>query len=159
MIKLNIVCVGKIKEDYFDKACREYQKRLSRYCKLEITEIAPERLPENPSKEEINSALKKEAVQIIKKLPEQSFKISLCVEGKAKTSEGLAKLIGEKTDIGKNIVFIIGGSYGLCESIKEMSDLKLSLSEMTFPHRLFRVMLLEQIYRSFKINEGGNYHK
>ena len=116
-------------------------------------------MPEKPSQSEIDAALLKEAEMIKKRIPEQSAVVALCVEGKQLSSEELADFVDSNTNAGKNMCFIIGSSDGLCDVIKKDADLKLSFSKMTFPHQLFRVMLLEQIYRSFKINEGSTYHK
>ena len=159
MIKITLITLGKLKEKYLKDAVDEYAKRLSRYCKLEIVELNPINLPEKPSQSEIDAALLKEAELIEKRIPAEAFVTTLCVEGKTISSEGLADFVNTNTNSGKNMCFIIGSSYGLCPSIKQKSDLKLSLSAMTFPHQLFRVMLLEQIYRAFKINEGSTYHK
>jgi 23S rRNA (pseudouridine1915-N3)-methyltransferase len=159
MIKCKIIALGSLKEKFFKEACGEYQKRLSRFCDLEICEIEPVRLPENPSAGEIENALKKEADQIIKKIPQNAKVIALCVEGKEMPSEKFAAQINEISAIGQGICFIIGSSYGLSNDVKKMADLRLSLSQMTFPHKLFRVMLLEQLYRGFMINQGSQYHK
>ena len=140
-------------------AVDEYKKRLSRYCNLDIIEIEPVRLSDNPSKSEIDNALEREAENVLKKVPANSTVFSLCVEGKQMSSEQFAQKIDEQTNAGKSIVFIIGSSYGLSERVKKSSNIRLSVSDMTFPHQLFRVMLLEQIYRAFKINEGSAYHK
>lgn len=159
MIKVSIICLGKLKEKYLKDACEEYAKRLSRYCSLDITELDPIRLSEKPSQAEIDTALLKEAEMIIKKIPQNSDVYTLCVEGKPLSSEKFAQNICTSQNMGKNIVFIIGSSYGLSEKVKVLSKLRLSFSQMTFPHQLFRVMLLEQIYRGFKINDGSTYHK
>lgn len=159
MIKCKIIALGSLKEKFFKEACAEYQKRLSRFCDLEICEIEPVRLPDNPSTGEIENALKKEADQIIKKIPQNAKVIALCVEGKEMPSEKLAAQIDEISAMGQGICFIIGSSYGLSNDVKKMADLRLSLSQMTFPHKLFRVMLLEQLYRGFMINQGSQYHK
>ncbi len=159
MIKVAVIALGKLKEKYLEDAIKEYSKRLSRYCKLEIYELEPVKLPDNPSKGEIGNALEREAEAILKKVPVGSSVISLCVEGKGMSSLDFAQKIKGFSEMGKNVTFIIGSSYGLAERVKKSSDLRLSLSEMTFPHQLFRVMLLEQIYRAFKINEGSAYHK
>ena len=159
MIKVTVIALGKLKEKYLRDASAEYQKRLSRYCNLNIVEIEPVKLSEKPSETEINTALQKEAEAIIKKIPSGNYVFSLCVEGKPLSSEEFAQKIGDLENNGKGITFVIGSSYGLHESIKNLSNFKLSLSKMTFPHQLFRIMLLEQIYRSFKINEGSTYHK
>ncbi len=159
MIKVTVIALGKLKEKYLREAEAEYKKRLSRYCNLEIIELEPVRLPEKPSQNEINSALEREAEDIIKKIPVGSKVFSLCIEGTELSSERFARRIKENTDMGNSLIFIIGSSYGLSEKIKNMAEIKLSVSQMTFPHQLFRVMLLEQIYRGFKINEGSAYHK
>ncbi len=159
MIKVTIIALGKLKEKYLADAVKEYAKRLSGYCRPEIVEIEPLRLSDKPSKSEIINILDREAELILKKIPQNSFVFSLCVEGKGMTSPAFADKIRQCENIGKSITFIIGSSYGLSDKIKQMSNFRLSVSEMTFPHQLFRVMLLEQIYRAFKINEGSAYHK
>lgn len=159
MIKCRIIAMGSLKEKFFKDACGEYIKRLSRFCDLDICEIEPQKLPEKPSLGEIENALNKEAELINKKIPQNSLVISLCVEGKQMSSEKLAEKIKEVSAVGRGLCFIIGSSHGLADEVKKNSDLKLSLSEMTFPHKLFRVMLLEQIYRGFMINSGSEYHK
>lgn len=159
MIKITFITLGKLKEKYLRDAVDEYTKRLSRYCKLDIVELSPVNLPDNPSQSEIDIALSKEAEMIEKRMPQNSVVAALCVEGKQFSSEDFADFVEKNTDSGKNMCFIIGSSYGLGNIIKQKADLNLSLSRMTFPHQLFRVMLLEQIYRAFKINEGSTYHK
>ncbi len=159
MIKVTLIALGKLKEKYLADAVKEYSKRLSGYCKLDVVEIEPIRLSDKPSRLEIDNVLDKESELIFKKIPQNSEVISLCVEGNGMTSPLFAEKIKQCENIGKSITFIIGSSYGLSEKVKQMSNFKLSLSEMTFPHQLFRVMLLEQIYRAFKINEGSAYHK
>lgn len=159
-MNITVICLGKLKEDYLKKAVAEYTKRLCAYGKPEITELTPVKLPENPSDVQISNALEKEAVEIIKKIPSNSFTVALCVEGVKKSSEQLAEIIKKASVAGKsNFTFIIGSSYGLSDTVKNMCDLRLSFSDMTFPHQLMRVMLLEQIYRSFQINNNGKYHK
>lgn len=159
MIKITLITLGKLKEKYLRDATDEYAKRLSRYCKLDIIELAPINLSEKPSQSEIDVALSKEAELIEKRIPENCILTALCVEGKSLSSENFANFVEQNTNNGKNMCFIIGSSYGLSDSIKQKSDLRLSMSAMTFPHQLFRVMCLEQIYRAFKINEGSTYHK
>lgn len=159
MIKITIISLGKLKEKYFNDASDEYVKRLSRYCNLNIIELEPEKLSDNPSENEINQALTKEAGLILKKIPQNSEVFTLCVEGNQMTSEEFSEKIEALKTVGKEIVFIIGSSYGLSQEVKKLSKNRLSLSKMTFPHKLFRVMLLEQIYRAFKISEGSKYHK
>lgn len=159
MIKVTVIALGRLKEKYLSEAVKEYQKRLSRYCNLDILELEPVKLPENPSCSEIASALDKECEMILKKVPTNSKVISLCVEGKGMSSPDFANVVTNSANMGKGLTFIIGSSHGLSDRIKKSSDLRLSVSEMTFPHQLFRVMLLEQIYRAFKIIEGSAYHK
>lgn len=150
MITVEIIAVGKIKEDFFKKAAAEYIKRLSGYCKLKITEI-----PDFPDDK---TPLEKEGSLIIPKI--SGVCVPLCVEGKQLSSEELASFINDCTVKGKSkITFIIGGSTGLSPKVKKMGDLCLSFSKMTFPHQLMRIILLEQIYRSFKIIKGESYHK
>ena len=159
MIKVTVIAMAHTKEKYFKDAAEEYKKRLSRYCKLDIIELEPERLPDNPSRALIDAALKKEAQDIMKKIPDGSKTVAMCVEGKSISSEKFAEMIkGSAMDSG-SVTFIIGSSYGLCEELKKKCSLRISASDMTFPHQLFRIMLLEQIYRAFKIIEGGTYHK
>ncbi len=159
MIKITLITLGKLKEKYLRDAVDEYAKRLSRYCKLDIVELNPVMLGEKPSKSEIDTALQKEAELIEKRIPDGSVIIPFCIEGKELSSEALADFTATNTNSGKNMCFIIGSSYGLSDSIKQKATLKLSVSKMTFPHQLFRVMCLEQIYRAFKITEGSTYHK
>ena len=160
MQKVSIICVGKMKEKFYIDAAAEYVKRLGRFCKIEITELQEERLPENPSQAQIDAALAKEAEAIKAKLPPQAYIIAMCVEGKARSSEELAKLMADAAaQGGSHLVFLIGGSFGMHPSVKSLAAVKLSMSPMTFPHHLARVMLLEQIYRGYQINAGSRYHK
>lgn len=159
MIKVTVIALGKLKEDYLRKASAEYEKRLSGFCKLNIVEIEPVKLPDNPSDKEIETALLKEAVLIDKNIPKNTFNVACCIEGKMITSEELSACIEKCAIQTGSVTFIIGSSYGLSEAVKKKADLKLSVSAMTFPHQLFRVMLLEQLYRAFKIEEGTPYHK
>ena len=160
MQKVSIICVGKLKEKFYVEAAAEYAKRLSRFCRLEITELPEERLPEDPSPAQIEAALSKEADTIRGKLPPSALVIAMCVEGKQRSSEELARLMADSASRGdSHLVFLIGGSFGLHPSVKELAAVKLSMSPMTFPHHLARVMLLEQIYRGYQINAGSRYHK
>ena len=160
MQKVTILCVGKLKEKFYADAVSEYSKRLSRFCKLDIVELNEERLPEDPSPAQIEAALSREADTIRAKLPPAAMAVALCVEGKQRSSEELARLMADSASRGvSHLVFLIGGSFGLHPSIKELAAVRLSMSPMTFPHHLARVMLLEQLYRGFKINEGSPYHK
>ena len=155
MRKVTVLCVGRLKEPFYEAAAAEYVKRLGRFCKLEIVELAEQRLPENPSPAEVARGLAKEAEAIRAKLPPAATVVALCVEGRMKSSEELAQLL----EGSEQLACIIGGSFGLDPSIKAAAQLRLSMSPMTFPHHLARVMLLEQIYRGFQINGGGKNHK
>lgn len=159
MMKIELVVMGKLREKYLSEAADEYIKRLSRFCDLKIKEIQPEYLPDSPSDAQIDAALLKEAAKIEKAISKDSEIIALCVEGKQLSSEEFAETVGDNENRGRPLCFVIGSSYGLHGSIKEKAAIRLSLSKMTFPHALFRVILLEQIYRAFRINEGGTYHK
>ena len=155
MRKVTVLCVGRLKEPFYEAAAAEYVKRLGRFCKLEIVELAEQRLPENPSPAEVARGLAKEAEAIRAKLPPAATVVALCVEGRMKSSEELAKLL----EGSEQLACIIGGSFGLDPSIKAAAQLRLSMSPMTFPHHLARVMLLEQIYRAYQINGVTRYHK
>lgn len=160
MQKVSIICVGKMKEKFYIEAAAEYGKRLSRFCKLEIIELPEDRLPEDPSKAQIEAALAKESEAIRAKLPSGAMIVAMCVEGKTRSSEELAALMAQSANQGgSHVVFLIGGSFGLHPSVKALAAVKLSMSPMTFPHHLARVMLLEQIYRAYQINAGSKYHK
>lgn len=159
-MKIKIICVGKIKEKYLKDAIDEYKKRLSRFAQIEITELNDERIPDNPSKAEMDIVLKKEGDKILEKIGPSDYLITLCVEGKNLSSEELADKVSDICLMGSStITFVIGGSLGIREDIKSLSKLRLSFSRMTFPHQLMRVILLEQIYRAFKINSNEEYHK
>ncbi len=160
MLKITVVAVGKIKEKFYTQAVDEYAKRLSAYCRFEVLEVKDEKTPDNPTAVEKQQVLSKEAQRIIAKIPKGAKVISLCVEGKQMTSEGFADVLSKTALEGtSNIAFVIGGSMGLSDEVKAMSDIRLSFSEMTFPHMLMRVVLAEQIYRAFTIIEGKTYHK
>lgn len=160
MLSVTMICVGKMKEEHYRRAFEEYRKRLGPYCRFSLAEIAEQRLPERPSLAEIQGALAKEAVDIVKCIPQDAYTVALCVEGRQMPSEGMTRLIGDRESSGKpRLCFIVGGSYGLAESVKTAAQLRLSMSEMTFPHHLARVMLAEQLYRGFKIRECSAYHK
>ena len=160
MLKITLITVGRLKEQYLRDAVKEYEKRLSTLCTLKNVEIDAAKLPDSPNESQIKQALDSEAERIIAAIPNGAFVIPMCIEGKQMDSEELSKKL---SDIGvsgqSNVVFIIGGSYGLSDRVKQKADYKLSMSKMTFPHQLARVMLLEQIYRAFKITQGGTYHK
>ena len=160
MIGITVICEGRLKEKYLRDACDEYSKRLGAYCKLNIIELAPHRIPDNPSESEIVNALNAEGREILSKISDGAKVYAMCIEGKQMPSEKLAKCIADCSVQGySNVVFIIGGSHGLSQDVKKRADFRLSMSEMTFPHQLARVMLLEQIYRAFQISTGGKYHK
>ena len=160
MQKVTIICVGKLKEKFYADAVSEYVKRLSRFCKLDIVELPEERLPDDPSQAQIDAALLRESEAIRGKIPAGAHVIAMCVEGKERSSEELARLMAESANRGEShLVFLIGGSFGMHPSIKAQAAVKLSMSPMTFPHHLLRVMLLEQIYRGYQINAGTRYHK
>ncbi|MDE7083226.1 MAG: 23S rRNA (pseudouridine(1915)-N(3))-methyltransferase RlmH [Clostridia bacterium] len=144
MQKINVVCVGKIKEEFYRSAVSEYLKRLSRFAKVEVKEIAEDDL-ESEAKDILRAA--------------RGYIFALCVEGKKLTSEGLARQIKTLCDMGEEMTFIIGSSCGLSDTVKQEADFKLSFSDMTFPHQLMRVILCEQVYRAFMINSGSTYHK
>ncbi len=160
MLSVHLICVGKLKEKFYLDASQEYLKRLSGYCKMTLTELPEERLPQNPSQGEIDRALEREGQAILAKVPQNSTIIALCVEGKPQSSEELAKTVDKIQQSGtKHLVLLIGGSFGMHPSVKQQAAVRLSMSPMTFPHHLARVMLLEQVYRAFKILEGSSYHK
>ena len=160
MQKVTVLCVGKLKERFYIDAAAEYAKRLSRHCRLEILELPEQRLPEDPTPGEISAALEREAAAVREKLPRGGALVALCVEGKMLSSPELAKRLMDFGLAGQSqLTFLIGGSVGLHPSLKAQADLRLSMSPMTFPHHLARVMVLEQLYRAFKIREGSSYHK
>ena len=160
MQKVTLICVGKLKERFYTEAVAEYAKRLGRFCSLDIIELPESRLPDDPSPAQIRQALETEAALIRAKLPKGAAVIAMCIEGKTLSSPQLADRMARFAVGGaSSLVFLIGGSVGLDESIKAQADLRLSMSPMTFPHHLARVMLLEQIYRAYQINAGTKYHK
>ena len=160
MININLICIGKLKEDYLRMACAEYEKRLGAFCKLKITELTPARLPEDPNPSQIKAALDDEAERILAKINPNEAVFPMCIEGKMMPSEKFSQEIESCALSGRgSLCFIIGGSHGLSEKVKSKAKLRLSMSPMTFPHQLARVMLLEQIYRAFMISSGGKYHK
>lgn len=160
MYNITILCVGKLKEKFYIDASAEYSKRLSRYCKLNLVELKEERLPDDPSQAQIDAALSREADAIRAKLPPNSSVVAMCIEGRMRSSVEMAQLIAAWShNSARHLVFVIGGSFGLHPSIKRDAWAQLSMSPMTFPHHLARVMLLEQIYRSFQILDGTKYHK
>lgn len=160
MMKITIIAVGKIKEKYLTDACNEYLKRLNLFCSPKIIEIPEYRCPDNPSDADIANVIKNEGDRIISAIPPHAAVIPMCIEGKMLSSTQLADKINSLSVNGfSNICFVIGGSFGLDERVKSQGTIRLSMSAMTFPHMLARVMLLEQIYRAFSIIKGTKYHK
>ena len=160
MLSAEIIYLGGEKETYYKEAANEYIKRLGAFCTFSEKIIKDERLPQNPSETEIKAALEKEADRVLAELKPKSLKIAMCIEGKQMSSEELAEVFESAPLRGfSGITFIIGSSEGLSERVKRACDIRLSMSKMTFPHRLARVMLLEQIYRGFAICGGRKYHK
>lgn len=152
--------MGKLKEKFYRDAVEEYSKRLQRFCKLEITELPETRLPEDPSPAQVRQALAAEAALIRERLPRGGAVIALCVEGKLCSSEELSRRMADFGVAGRTqLTFLIGGSFGLDEPLKREADWRLSMSPMTFPHHMARVMLLEQVYRAYQIAVGTRYHK
>lgn len=158
-MNINIIAVGKIKEKYFTAAINEYSKRLSRFVKLNVTEVADEKIPDRASDKEIEQIKEKEGGKILAKIPQGSYVITLCIEGEELSSEELAEKVAAVSMTNSSVTFIIGGSLGLSDKVKSASQLRLSFGRMTLPHQLMRVVLLEQIYRAFKINNNESYHK
>ena len=160
MLGITLLCVGRLKEKFYADALDEYQKRLGAYCRFTVTELPEQRLNDNPSEKEIAAALEKEAAEIERRIPFGAAVCAFCVEGTLLSSAELAERLGAWAGGGQSrVCFLIGGSFGLSERLKRRAELRLSMSRMTFPHHLFRVMAAEQIYRAFTILEGGKYHK
>ncbi len=160
MLQINILYVGNIKDKFYAEAVAEYEKRLSAFCKIKNIELREEKPPENPSEAEIAMVIRKEGDRLLEALPKKGYKIALCVEGTQISSEDLAKKIAAVTVSGDSeITFIIGGAFGMDERVKKAANYRLSISKMTFTHRMMRVILAEQIYRALNILSGGNYHK
>lgn len=159
-MNVNIICIGKLKEKFLKDAVAEYAKRLSAFCKFTVSELAEERLPDTPSDAQILKTINTEGERILKAVNTRDFVFAMCIEGKQLTSDELSTKLNEIIVNGSaTIDFIIGGSYGLSETVKSRADFKLSMSKMTFPHQLARVMITEQIYRGFMISGGTKYHK
>lgn len=159
MLNISVLAVGSLGERHWADACREYAKRLSAFCKLELVEIGEARLARDPSAAEIEKALRQEAEAILARLGKRTYVIPLCVEGQGCDSPALAKKLETVASEFSSVTFVIGSSFGLAGELKARADWKLSLSAMTFPHQLCRVMLLEQLYRAFAISGGLRYHK
>ena len=159
-MKITLVTVGKIKETYFTAAIAEYQKRLSRYCKLDIVELPDEKTPDNASDAQNQQIMEKEGERILAKISDRDYVIVLAIEGKQFPSEEFSKIIADATLRGySDIVFVIGGSLGLADKVKKRANLKMSFGLLTLPHQLMRLVLSEQIYRAFMIQQGSPYHK
>lgn len=161
MVRINIICIGKIKEKYFTDAINEYAKRLSAFCKFSIIELSEEKIRNNnPNQSQIYEVIEAEGKRIMQKISQSDYVVAMCIEGKMLSSEELSKTLDNISLSGKSTVdFIIGGSYGLSNDVKNRADLKLSMSKMTFPHTMARMILSEQIYRAFEISTNGKYHK
>ena len=160
MLRVTILCVGKLKEKYWREAVEEYSKRRSAFCRFSIVEVEEERLPDNPSAAQIANGVEVEGKRLLSKIPSGAVITALCIEGKELSSPALSARIDEWAVQGKSdIALIIGGSFGLSQQVKQSATLKLSMSPMTFPHQLARVMVCEQLYRAFQISSGGKYHK
>lgn len=159
-MQINIIYVGNIKDKFLSDAVAEYEKRLGAYCKVQNIELKETRVPENASDAEVASAITEEGKRILAVLPKKSYKIALAVEGKELSSPDFARQLEKAKDIsGGQISFVIGGAFGMAEEVKAACDLRLSVSKMTFTHRMMRFILLEQVYRAFNILSGGKYHK
>ena len=154
-----LLCVGRLKENYWVDACREYEKRLSRYGKFEVIQVDDLPEPKNASDADRQKIMEKEGESLLRHISPRDHVVALCINAKQLSSEGLADKIQTLDQSGKRIVYVIGGSLGLSPAVIARADEKLSMSQMTFPHQLARVMLLEQIYRGCKINAGERYHK
>ena len=159
MLSVKIITVGTLKESYLREAVAEYSKRLSAFCKLSVVQLKESKLPDSPSDKEIESALDAEAKAILSEISPRSYKIAMCVEGKQMPSEKLAATLERISGQTSEVCFIIGSSFGLSDKVKSAADMRLSVSELTFPHQLLRVMLLESVYRAFTITVGTKYHK
>lgn len=159
-MNIQVVCIGKLKEKYWTEALSEYRKRLGKYCTLSIDELREERLPDNASGAQEEAVKEEEGKRILGRLKAGTYVIALDIKGRALSSEELARKMNDLAINGRShVAFIIGGSLGLSEAVLERADMRLSFSRMTFPHQLMRIILLEQLYRSFKINRNETYHK
>ena len=160
MLNIKIICVGKLKEKFYTAAAAEYMKRLSTLCRLEVEELPESRLSAQPSEAEVEAALRKEGESIALRIPSGALTVALCVEGKQLSSLRFSQFLEACALKGRSkLCFLIGSSVGLSEEVKEKAEVRMSMSEMTFPHHLARIMLLEQLYRAFQIRDGSKYHK
>jgi 23S rRNA (pseudouridine1915-N3)-methyltransferase len=159
MFEITLIAMGKLKEKFYLSAAAEYEKRLGGFCRFSSVCLKEEKVPDSPSQSEIDAALKKEAEKILEQLPKRAYKIAMCVEGVQLSSEELAKKIDAASATHGEICLVIGSSHGLDPSVKQACDARLSISKLTFPHQLMRVILLEAVYRAFNIIKGTHYHK
>lgn len=159
MLNVKFITLGTLKEVYLRDAAAEYEKRLGAFCRFELVQLKEERLSDDPSESEIKNALSKESEKILALIPARAYVVAMCVEGKQLTSPELAEKLEEISSRTSDICFIIGSSFGLSDTVKQRADLRLSVSKLTFPHQLMRVILLETVYRAFNIQKGTRYHK
>lgn len=159
MMNVTVIAVGKLKESYLRDGCSEYIKRLGAYAKVNVVEINEERVSDNPSQSEIDRVIQKEGERIISKIPKGSVVIPLCIEGREYSSPDFSQLVETVSMQSSSVCFVIGGSFGLSDTVKAMGKYKLSFGKMTLPHQLARMVLLEQIYRAFSILNNSKYHK
>lgn len=159
MVHVKMIVLGTLKEAYLRDAAAEYEKRLGGFCRFELVQLKEERLSDDPSEGEIRRALEREAGAILSQIPPRAYCVAMCVEGKQLSSEELAEKIAQIEQMAGEVCFIIGSSYGLAPEVKARADLRLSVSKLTFPHQLMRVLLLEAVYRAFNIRKGTRYHK
>ena len=159
MIGVKFITLGTLKESYLREAAAEYEKRLGAFCKIKIVELKEEKLPDSPTENEIRRALEREEQKIMAEIPPRAYRVAMCVEGKQMPSEELARVLTDAAEKNGDICFIIGSSHGLSDGVKGACDLRLSVSKLTFPHQLMRVILLEAVYRGFNIAKGTKYHK
>ncbi|MBQ6078484.1 MAG: 23S rRNA (pseudouridine(1915)-N(3))-methyltransferase RlmH [Clostridia bacterium] len=156
---VRILCVGKLKERYFEDACAEFQKRLGRFCNFEIVEVPDEKAPESLHPKDELLVLDKEGKRLMRAIGEKDFVVALAIDGRQMTSEAFAAFLEEKEIEARPLTFVIGGSLGLSNEVYARADMRLSFSKMTFPHRIARLLFLEQLYRGFKIRRNEAYHK
>ena len=159
MLNVKFITLGTLKEAYLRDAAAEYEKRLGAFCRFELVQLKEERLSDDPSESEIKNALSKESEKILALIPARAYVVAMCVEGKQLTSPELAEKLEEISARTSDVCFIIGSSFGLADAVKQRADLRLSVSKLTFPHQLMRVILLETVYRAFNIQKGTKYHK
>lgn len=159
MLNVKFITLGTLKEAYLRDAAAEYEKRLGAFCRFELVQLKEERLSDDPSESEIKNALSKESEKILSLIPARAYVVAMCVEGKQLTSPELAEKLEEISARTSDVCFIIGSSFGLSDTVKQRADLRLSVSKLTFPHQLMRVILLETVYRAFNIQKGTKYHK